>query len=188
MKPSGHPTMSTPKWFFWHLNKEFRESAKRRRHPDKRATMNKYIVRPPRLFIFFFRECEKVEAIVSVKEGSVSMTEPRFPKALIKCGRLRIIWRKRQIHESAKGTDHESDRKLGPFALICTFHKKLIKLCDSPKLKASIVEPGGGSRKGTILGTFLGEGEEIRSGLERFFWGICILGHLVLVIIPGLPG
>ena len=148
MKPSGHPTMSTPKWFFWHLNKEFRESAKRRRHPDKRATMNKYIVCPPRLFIFFFRECEKVEAIVSVKEGSVSMTKPGFRKVLMECRRIWMIWRKRQILESAKGIDDDCNRKLSPFALICPFHKKLMTLCDSPQLKTSIVGPGAGGQKG----------------------------------------
>ena len=47
-KPSEHPTKrclkteSTPGWFFWHFSsKEFTESAKRTRHPNKRATMNK---------------------------------------------------------------------------------------------------------------------------------------------------
>ena len=43
-KPSGHPTkrfVSTPGWFFWHLSKESTENVKRRRHPNKRATMNK---------------------------------------------------------------------------------------------------------------------------------------------------
>jgi hypothetical protein len=51
------------------------------------------------------------------------------------------------MHESAKGIDHESDRKLSPFDLICPFHKKLIMLCDSPQLKPSIVEPGAAVKR-----------------------------------------
>ena len=64
----------------------------------------------------------------------------RFPESID--GKW-IVWRKRQIHKSAKGTDHECDRKLSPFAFILPSHKKLIStLCDSPQLKPSIVEPG----------------------------------------------
>ena len=118
----------------------------------------------------------KLEAIVSVKGGSVSMTESGFRKVLIQCRRMWIIWRKRQIHESAKGTDHdsESDRKLSPSALICPFDKKLITFCDSPQLKASIVKAGMGSQKG------LQWSEPVlvkdKKWLGKVFWGIC-LGH-----------
>ena len=143
------------------------------------------MVHPPRSFIFF-RECENVVAVVSVKEGSVSMTEPGFRGVLIECRRMWMIWRKRQIHESAKGTDHECDRKLRPFAFICPFHKRLNIICDSPQLlvKVSIIESGAppcGQSKGLLrmfrTRTRLVEGEEMGSGLPvgRFFWAVFIL-------------
>ena len=82
-----------------------------------------------------------MEVVESVKEGSVSMTG--FRKVLMECRRMWIIWRKRQIHERAKGADHEFDRRLSPlapFAFICPSHKKLINtLRESPQLKPSIV-------------------------------------------------
>ena len=74
---------------------------------------------------------------------------------MIQCRRMWIIWRERQIHESANGTDHESDRnlKLDPFAvkIVCPFNKRVIRLCVSPQLKAFIVEPGVGSQKGVLV-------------------------------------
>lgn len=46
--------------------------SQRNRHLNKRATHRGFF------FIFFFKECENVEAIVSVKKGSDSMTKPGF--------------------------------------------------------------------------------------------------------------